>query len=107
VRVLLLLAIGVLAFGAAATAAEFSITIAARDGGFVPPEVRVPRDTRVRVDVVNESERKIEFESFELNREHVIKPGARATFYLQGLTAGRYEFLDELNREHRGVLLVE
>jgi hypothetical protein len=106
VRRLLLLGVVMIALGASATA-ETSITIAARNSGFEPAEVRAPRDARVRIDVVNETDRKVEFESFKLNREHVIKPGGHAIFYLQGLSAGRYEFFDELNREHVGVLLVE
>ena len=47
------------------------------------------------------------FDSFELNRERVVQPGQRATIYLSGLSAGRYEFFDDFNQVRRGVLTVE
>ena len=67
----------------------------------------MPRGTRVRLEVANETAAKIEFESVALNRERIVKPGERATLYLSELSPGRYEFFDELHRERRGVLLVE
>jgi plastocyanin len=93
--------------GVVAYADEPGVTIAIRDGGFAPAEVKAARGTRIRFEVLNETDRKVEFESFQLNREHVIKPGSRATFYLSGLAPGRYEFFDDLHRDHRGALLVE
>lgn len=92
---------------ASARADEPGVTVTIRAGGFEPAEVKAAHDTRFRFEVVNETDHKVEFESFQLNREHVIKPGGRAKFYLSGLATGRYEFFDDLHREHRGVLLVE
>jgi plastocyanin len=93
--------------GSSVYADDPGVTIAIRDDGFAPSEVKAARGTHLRVEVVNETDHKVEFESFQLNREHVIKSRSRATFYLSGLAPGRYEFFDDLHRDHRGVLLVE
>ena len=90
----------------AAVAEDLAVTLAVRDGGFVPAEPAVPVDTRVRLEVANETGAAIEFESFDLNRERVIPAGQKATIYLSGLPGGRYEFFDDFHQERRGALLV-
>ena len=103
-----LLAIAVtLCASSSARADDRTVTLVIRDGGFEPAEVKGPRALRFRLDVTNETDGKVEFESFHLNRERVIKPGQRASLYLSELSPGRYEFFDELHPEHRGVLLIE
>jgi hypothetical protein len=97
----------VLTLAAPAYAAEQTVTITVRDAGFDPAEVKAARDVRLRIEVVNETAQKIEFESVDLNCEHVVKPGGRKTFYVDGRSPGRYEFFDELKRGRTGVLLVE
>lgn len=103
----LLAVVAVLALPGGVRADDHAVTIAVRDAGFDPPEVRAPSGSRVRLEVANETGSPVEFESFQLNRERVIKPGQRASLYLSDLAPGRYEFLDDFHRERRGVLLVE
>jgi len=107
VRILLVALAIVLGTGAGAYADDHGVTLVIRDGGFEPAEIRAPRGMRIRLEVVNGTAAKVEFESVALNRERIVKPGERATLYLTDLAPGRYEFFDELHRERRGALLVE
>jgi hypothetical protein len=96
-----------LAGAASVSADDRTVALVVRDAGFEPGEVKGPRDSRFRLDVTNETSARIEFETFQLNRERAIKPGQRTSVYLSDLSPGRYEFFDDLHREHRGTLLIE
>ena len=103
-----LLVIVLLAATAAPAAADpTAITLAVEEARFVPAEVEVSADARLRLDVTNHTAAAIEFESFELNRERVVQPGQTVAVYLSGLAPGRYEFFDDFHRERRGVLVVK
>ena len=90
-----------------AVADDLTVELTVRDGGFQPPELKVPAGSKVRLQVANETGSAIEFESFELNRERVVPAAQKAVVYISGLSAGRYEFFDDFHQERRGVLVVE
>jgi plastocyanin len=86
---------------------DLTIALSVKAEGFEPARIAAPAGARVRLEVNNETATPIEFESFELNRERVIPPGQKATVYLSGLSAGKYEFFDDFNQKRRGALTVE
>ena len=86
---------------------DLTIALSVKTEGFEPARIAAPAGARIRLEVSNETVTPIEFESFELNRERVVQPGQRATIYLSGLSAGKYEFFDDFNQVRRGVLTVE
>ncbi|HZP42067.1 MAG TPA: cupredoxin domain-containing protein [Candidatus Binatia bacterium] len=90
-----------------ARAADLTVALAVRDGGFEPAVVQVPASARVRIEVTNQTPVAIEFESFDLNRERVVQPGQTAAVYVSGLKPGRYQFFDDFHQQRRGTLLVE
>jgi cupredoxin-like protein len=59
----------------------------------------VPAGQPLQLKVVNSGTSAIEFESFELNRERVVKPGASITVYLPSLNPGTYKFFDDLHHD--------
>jgi len=67
------------------------------DGAVEPGELVVRAQTPLRLRVVNETRDAIEFESFELNRERVVQPGAEIMVYLPALDPGSYKFFDDLH----------
>ena len=74
---------------------EFRLTI--RDHRFVPAEVVVPANTKLKLIVVNEDPTPEEFESHELNREKVVTGKGSITVYLGPLKPGRYPFFGEFH----------
>ena len=97
-----------LAFGTLATLAlcapSFASDSAAselrvQDGRFEPASLVVPAGQPFQLKVVNSGNSAIEFESFDLNRERVVQPGASITVYLPSLNPGTYKFFDDLHED--------
>jgi hypothetical protein len=75
------------------------------DGQFEPANVSVPAGQPLKLKVDNTGASAIEFESFELNRERVVLPGASITVYIPALTPGVYHFYDDFHHQgNDGVL---
>jgi Cupredoxin-like domain len=69
------------------------------DGRFEPDELVVKAKTPLRLRVVNATQDPIEFESFELNRERVVLPGAEIVVYLPALDPGSYKYFDDFHHD--------
>ena len=74
---------------------EFQVVI--RDHRFVPAEVRIPANVKVRLVVDNQDPIPEEFDSHALNREKVIPGKSKATIFVGPLAPGRYAFMGEFN----------
>lgn len=100
------LLVGALVIGGIAAWADDAMpTITMKDGRFDPPELVVPADTAVQLQVTNADQAAIEFESFELHRERVIQPGQTITVYLPALKAGRYPYFDDFHKSAEGAIV--
>jgi hypothetical protein len=76
------------------------------DHRFSPQALVVQAGQPLQIKVVNASREKIEFESFSLNREKVIEPGASITVRLPALRAGSYDFFDDFHQDvNEGVIV--
>jgi hypothetical protein len=91
-----------------AYAADPEVALVIKDHRFVPTEVRIPSGTKVKLIVHNQDATPEEFESFTLNREKVIAPGAKASIYIGPLKPGQYPFIGEFNQATaKGVVIAE
>jgi hypothetical protein len=73
---------------------------------FTPRKLTVPAGKPVLLRVVNASRERIEFESFRLNREEVVPPGATILLRLPALRSGSYDFYDDFHADvPEGVLV--
>jgi len=98
----------ILASAGAALAAEPTVSLTLKDHHFVPSEVTIPADTRVRVLVKNLDATPAEFESDDFHAEKVIPAGKEVTILVGPLKAGTYEFHDEYHEdESKSRLLVK
>ena len=97
------LSLGLLAGARAAAADEAAKlddkppTITLRGGRFDPSELVVPANTTLKLLVTNFDPDPIEFESFELHRERVVKPGETITVFMPSLSPGTYKFFDDFH----------
>lgn len=78
-----------------ALAATPVIEIQIKDHLFLPSEVVIPVDTKVKLLVSNLDPTPEEFESYELNREKVIDGNSKAVIFIGPLPAGEYPFFGE------------
>ncbi len=75
---------------------------------FVPSEITIPANTKVKLRIHNRDATPEEFESWELNREKVIMGNSTATIFIGPLPPGVYPFFGEFNpKTAQGKVIVE
>jgi hypothetical protein len=92
---------------AAVQAGELSQTIAIRDGRFVPDQLELPPETKVKLSIHNEDALPAEFESYDLSREIIVPVNQSVTVFVGPLKSGRYEFFNDFNHDMRGAIIVK
>lgn len=84
------------------------VVIEIRDHLFLPPEVEVPGNVKIRLLIYNRDPSPEEFESYELNREKVIMGNRKAVIFIGPLLPGEYPFFGEFHPETaQGKVIVE
>lgn len=105
-RFLLLLLLGLSSTSAFAEVKEYALTL--RNHRFVPAELSIPANTKVKLVVTNEDATPEEFESHELNREKIVAGKGRISVYVGPLKPGRYPFFGEFHMATaQGVLIAK
>lgn len=100
--------VGLVAIVLAARAAEPEIRLLIKDHRFAPVEVSVPAGQKLKLLVENQDATAEEFESYALNREKIVPPGATVVVFVGPLKPGRYEFFGEFHAQTaRGWLVVQ
>ena len=97
VVVLALLLSSVASLASAAQPPEVRLVI--RNHRFVPTELAVPANTKIKLIVVNEDPTPEEFESHELNREKVVVGKGTIPVYVGPLKPGRYPFFGDFHSD--------
>ena len=64
---------------------------------FIPSRIEIPADAKVKLIIDNLDDSKEEFDSYDLNREAVVKGKSSTSFYIGPLSPGEYEFEGEFN----------
>jgi len=82
--------------------------IVIRDHLFFPAELAIPAGQKIKLLVLNQDPTPEEFESFELNREKVIKGMHKAVIFIGPLNPGRYPYFGEFHPETaQGMIVAE
>ncbi len=71
------------------------IKIEIRNHLFIPSEILIPENTKVKLIINNLDDTDEEFESYELNREKVIIGKRKGIIFIGPLPAGEYPFFGE------------
>ena len=75
---------------------------------FIPSQITIPENTKVKLLIYNHDETDEEFESFELNREKVIIGKRKGVIFIGPLPAGEYPFFGEFfPKTAKGKVIVE
>jgi hypothetical protein len=83
----------------AAAAEPPEIKLVIRNHRFVPTELVVPANTKIKLMVVNEDPTPEEFESHQLNREKVVTGRGTIPVYVGPLKPGRYPFFGDFHSD--------
>jgi len=70
-----------------------------KDHRFHPDVVEVPAGEKTKLIIYNDGNDAEEFESTELNREKIVRPGRKITVFLPPLPPGEYGFFGEFHPE--------
>ncbi|NQY26262.1 MAG: cupredoxin domain-containing protein [Piscirickettsiaceae bacterium] len=71
------------------------IEIVIKDHLFLPSEIEIPVDTKVKLVFINKDSTAEELESYEMNREKVIPSNSKGIVFIGPLPAGEYPFFGE------------
>jgi hypothetical protein len=75
---------------------------------FIPEEVHVPKNTKIKLIINNLDPTIEEFDSPSLKREKILRSKSKTNIVLAPLSVGRYDFVGEFNQETaKGVVIVE
>lgn len=66
-----------------------------KDHLFLPSEIVIPADTKIKLLITNLDPTPEEFESYELNREKVISGNSKTVIFIGPLSPGEYPFFGE------------
>jgi hypothetical protein len=105
-RFLLIVLLAMFSMSASAEVKQYTLTL--RNHRFVPAELTIPANTKVKLLVVNEDATPEEFESHELNREKIVTGKGSITVFIGPLKPGRYPFFGEFHMDTaQGALIVK
>ena len=105
-RRLLTVALLALAPALAVAAEPPTFTLTLRNHRFVPAQLVVPANTKVKLLIVNEDKTPEEFESHELNREKIVTGKGKITVFVGPLKPGKYPFFGEFHMDTAQGLLI-
>ena len=79
-----------------------------KDGQFSPQSLNIPKDEKIKLEVLNAGASAEEFESMELNREKIVPAGQMIALFLGPLEVGEYHFFGDFHKDTaQGVLVVK
>lgn len=94
-----LLSVSILLSPMSASAEAPVYRIEIKDHKFSPEALEVPAGQKVKLEVVNNDATAEEFESYELNREKIIKGNSSAIIFIGPLEPGSYPYFGEFNMD--------
>ena len=75
---------------------------------FVPEEVHVPKNRKIKLMIYNSDSTIEEFDSPALKREKILRSKSKTNIVLAPLGAGRYDFVGEFHQQTaKGTVIVE
>jgi hypothetical protein len=87
--------------------ADEPVRLVLHDHKFTPDHLEVPAGVKFQLVVKNDSDKIIEWESADLDREEVVEPGKEETIFLGPLDKGAYGFYDDRHQDSKGVLIAK
>jgi hypothetical protein len=98
--------VGVLAAGTAV--ADDPLMLIFHNHRFEPARIEVPANKKFKLLVKNTDDSADEFESNDLNRETLVKPGQTITVFLGPLDPGEYKFFGDFHQDTaQGVMVAK
>jgi hypothetical protein len=98
---------GLLTVPGLAIATDSGPVLVVHDKQFEPKELDLPPGVRVKLVIRNQDSLPLEFESYDLSREIVLKGHGEGEIYIGPLKPGEYKFFNDFDHEMQGVIVVK
>ena len=89
-----------------ALAADEEYTIQIQNHRFIPEQLIVPANKKIKLLIENKDATPEEFESYELTREKVITGNGKTTIYIGPLSPGKYPYFGDFNQTTANGLII-
>ena len=86
----------------AAHAKDYTITL--KDNAFTPSNLEVPAGEKIKLTVVNHTDKAAEFESDDLDREKVVAANSSIEVILDAMKPGVYPYDNDFHEETKGTI---
>lgn len=94
------LSLAILSFAVSAQADEKkSYELIIKDHKFSPEVLEIPAGEKVKLVVINQDPTPEEFESYDLNREKIIRGNSKGIVFIGPLDPGSYAYFGEFNMD--------
>lgn len=87
--------------------ADEPLRLVLHDHKFTPDRLEVPAGVKFQLIVKNDSDKTMEWESEDLDREEVIEAGKESTVFLGPLDKGSYGYFDDRHQDSKGTLVAK
>lgn len=85
-----------------------SYTLVLKNHRYVPDVLKIPANTRVKIEVINQDPTPEEFESDHFPAEKIVMPNSRISLFVGPLKPGSYGFYGDFHKPTaQGTLVVE
>ncbi len=83
-------------------------TLAIKNHHFLPEELTIPANKKIKLSIQNNDATPEEFESFDLNREKVVPGEGKITVFLGPLKSGWYSYFGDFHKKTaKGIIVVK
>jgi hypothetical protein len=99
---------GLTALPAASFADVETYTVTIKDHKFLPAELTIPANTKIKITVENQDPTPEEFESYDLNREKVVAAHGKIIVFIGPVKAGKYKFFGDFHQDQaQGTIIAQ
>lgn len=83
-------------------------TLVLKNHTYQPDVLRIPANTRIKLEIINQDPSPEEFESDEFPAEKIVMPNSRMSLFIGPFKPGRYNFYGDFHQPTaQGTLVVE
>lgn len=90
-----------------AIASDTEYSLAIKDQHFQPTEISIPPGKKIKLDISNQDDTPVEFESADMSREVIVPAHSKVTIFIGPLDPGSYRFLNDFNHQMEGTVVVK
>jgi hypothetical protein len=83
-------------------------TIVIKDHQFIPHQLSIPIDQKIKITIDNQDPTVEEFESFDLNREKIVSGNKKIVVFIGPLPKGTYKYFGDFHQKTaQGIIVAQ